>query len=148
MVWLSHDYIIQYSGTVYRIMEVRDFCPKLSPQNQLSIYLVTSRQYRLGIAKLKNVFRSFLTHSRKLLQNFKSFLFSHIFYLVKFFTDCMTDSLPLLMRSDKRNSITIKAIGLISSLFNVASPQDVRFRQPLQLQCSYHGSTKAHLCSP
>ena len=35
-------------------------CPKLSLQNQLNIYFVTSRQYRFGIVKLKNVFRSFL----------------------------------------------------------------------------------------
>ena len=52
------------------------------------------------------------------------------------------------MPSDKRNSITTKAISLISSLFNVASSQDVPFCQPLQIQCSYHGSTKAYLCSP
>ena len=51
------------------------------------------------------------------------------------------------MSLDKCNSITAKAIGLISSLFNVASSGDVPFCQPLQLQCSYHGSTKAHLCS-
>jgi len=53
-----------------------------------------------------------------------------------------------LMPSDKRNSITAKAIGLISSLFNVASSRDVPFHQLLQLQCSHHGSTKAYLCSP
>ena len=39
-------------------------------------------------------------------------------------------------------------MGLISSLLNVASSQDVPFHQPLQLQCSHHGSTKAYLCSP
>jgi len=49
-----------------------------SSQNQLTIYFVTSRQYRLGIAKLKNVFRSFLTYSKNLLRNFKNFLFSQI----------------------------------------------------------------------
>jgi len=52
------------------------------------------------------------------------------------------------MPTDKHNSITAKAIGLISSLFNVASSRDVPFHQPLQLQCSYGGSTKAYLCSP
>ena len=52
------------------------------------------------------------------------------------------------MPSDKRNSITAKAMGLISSLFNVASSWDVPFCQPLHLQCSRHGSTKAYLCSP
>ena len=40
------------------------------------------------------------------------------------------------------------ATGLISSLFNVTSSQDVPFLQPLQLQCSYHGSIEAYLCSP
>ena len=40
------------------------------------------------------------------------------------------------------------AIGLISSLFNSALCTDVSFRQPQQLQCLHHGSTKAHLCSP
>ena len=62
-------------------MEVWDFLPQMSPQNQLNIYFVTSRQYRLGIAKLKNVFRLFLTHSKMLLQNFKNF------YEVEFSTD-------------------------------------------------------------
>ena len=33
------------------------------------------------------------------------------------------------MPSDKRNSITAKAMGLISSLFNVASSRDVPFHQ-------------------
>ena len=45
-----------------------------------SSYFVTSKQNNLGIAKLKNVFRSFLTNSKKLLRNFK------IFYLVEFST--------------------------------------------------------------
>ena len=52
-----------------------------------------------------------------------------------------------LMPSDQRNPITTRAMGSISSLVNVASSQDVPFRQPLQLQCSHHGSTKAYLCS-
>ena len=52
------------------------------------------------------------------------------------------------MPSDKRNSITAKAMGLISSLFNIALSQDVLFCQPLQLQCLHCGSTKAYLCSP
>ena len=40
------------------------------------------------------------------------------------------------------------ATGLISSLFNAASSQDVPFHQLQQLQCLDHGSTKAYLCSP
>ena len=39
-------------------------------------------------------------------------------------------------------------MGLISSLFNVASSQDVILCQLQQLQCLQHGSTKAYLCSP
>ena len=39
-------------------------------------------------------------------------------------------------------------MGLISSLFNVALSRDAPFRQPLQLQYLYHGSTNAYLCSP
>jgi len=60
-------------------------------------------------------------------------------------TDWLTD---YLMPSDKRNSITTKAMGLISSLLNVASSRDVLFCQLQQLQCSHHGSTKVYLCSP
>ena len=48
----------------------------------------------------------------------------------------------------KHNSITTKVMGLISSLFNIASSRNVPFCQPLQLQCLHHGSTKAYLCSP
>ena len=70
-------------------------------------------------------------------------------YLTDFSTDWQTIWLiDYLMSSDKHNSINAKGMGLISSLFNVASSQDVPFRQPLQLQCSHHGSTKADLCSP
>ena len=67
-----------------------------------------------------------------------------------YFTDFSTEWLTIwwLMPSDKCHSITAKAMDLISSLSNVASFWDVPFRQPLQLQCSHHGSTKAYLCSP
>jgi len=47
------------------------------------------------------------------------------------------------MPSDKRNLVMANAIGLISSLFNVASSGDVPFRQPQQLQCLHHGSAEA-----
>ena len=46
--------IIQYS----RIMKILDFLPQISPQNQLDIYFVTSRQDLLGIPKLNTVLRS------------------------------------------------------------------------------------------
>ena len=53
------------------------------------------------------------------------------------------------MPSDKCDSIMAKATGLISSLFNVASSQNVPFYRPQQqLQCLHHGSTKVNLCSP
>jgi len=74
-------------------MEVKDFLPSIITPKKLNIYFVTASQYRLGIEKLKNVFRSFLTHSNGILK---------IFYLVEFstdwltdwLTDCLTDSLP------------------------------------------------------
>ena len=47
------------------IMEVRN--PKISPQNQLNSYFVRSRQYWLGIAKLKHVFRSTINPSTKMI---------------------------------------------------------------------------------
>jgi len=51
-----------------------------------------------------------------------------ISYLTDFSTDWLTIWLTIwLMPSDKCNSITAKAIGLISSLFNVTSSQDVPF---------------------
>jgi len=71
------------------------------------------------------------------------------FLKISFLTDYSTDWLSdYVMPSDKWNSITTKAMGLISSLFNIASSQDVPFCQPLQLQCLHHGSNKAYLCSP
>jgi len=88
------------------------------PQNQLNIYFMTSR---VGIAKLKNVFRSSLTHSKQLLQNLKNFLFSQILYWLTDYLVC------LLMPSDKHNSITAKATGLIFGLLNVVSSRDVPF---------------------
>jgi len=73
--------------------------------------------------------------------------------LTDWWTDGLTDWLidwltDLLMPSDKRNSIMAIATALISSLLNVASSQDVPFRQPQQLQCLHHGSNKTFLCSP
>ena len=62
----------------------RDFLPQMSPQIQLKIYFVTSRQDWFGIDKLKNVFRSFQSHSIKLLQNCKYLLFSWTVWLTYF----------------------------------------------------------------
>ena len=112
-------------------------CLKIPPTNQPNIYFVTAWQHWLDIAKPKNVFRSTVNLFIKLLWNFK------ISYLTDFSTDWLSD---FLMPSDKRNSITTRAMGSISSLFNIASSQGVPFCQPLQLQYSHHGSTKAYLC--
>ena len=61
-------------------------------------------------------------------------------------TDRPTDWLTYwLIPSDKHKSINAKAMGLISSLFNVASSWDVPFGQLLQLQCLHHGSPKAYI---
>ena len=44
--------------TVVLYIRLRIYCPKRSSQNQLyNNYFVTSRQYWLGIGKLKNVLR-------------------------------------------------------------------------------------------
>ena len=52
------------------------------------------------------------------------------------------------MPSDKRNLITDKAIGLIFSLFDVASAQEVPFDMPQFIQCILHGLTSVLLCVP
>jgi len=52
------------------------------------------------------------------------------------------------MPSDKHNSIMAKATGLISSLFNIASFEDVPFFQPQQLHYLHYGSSEAYLCPP
>ena len=52
------------------------------------------------------------------------------------------------MPSAKHNSTMGKATGLIFSLFNVASSQDVPFHQPQYIQCTYHGLTFVLLCVP
>jgi len=49
------------------------------------------------------------------------------------------------MPSDKRNSIMAKATGLIFSLFDVASSQEVPFGI-LYMQCILQGLTSVLLC--
>ena len=63
-------------------MKVREFGPKLLPQNQLDIYLLTVREYWLGTAKSKNFFRSILLQSYEILK---------ISYLTQSSTDRLTD---------------------------------------------------------
>jgi len=52
------------------------------------------------------------------------------------------------MSSDQRNSITAKATGLILSLFDVASAQEVPFGIPQYIQCILQGITSVLLCVP
>ena len=88
------------------IIKVWGFLPK-NPTYKPTKYLAW--QHWLGIAKPKNVLRSTLNLSIKLLWNFNFFLFNGFFYWL----------------TNKHNPITIKAMGLISSLFNVALSGDV-----------------------
>ena len=83
-------------------MKVRDFLPK----NQCDIYFVTSKQDCLGIVKLKNVFRSTINPSTKMIWNLKknpikqNFLLTKIDWLTYF--TYFTYLQYLLMPSDKR----------------------------------------------
>jgi len=52
------------------------------------------------------------------------------------------------MPSDKRNSITAKATGLIFSLFDIASAREVPFGTPQYVQCILQGLTSFLLCVP
>jgi len=52
------------------------------------------------------------------------------------------------MPSDSRNSTMAKAMGLIFSLFDVTSAQEVPFAIPLYIQCVLHGPCTALLCVP
>ena len=60
-----------------------------------------------------------------------------------------TDQLPAyLMPSGKHNVITAKAMGLIFSLFDIASSQDVPFGILQYVQCMHHRLTFVFLCVP
>ena len=52
------------------------------------------------------------------------------------------------MPSDKCNSITAKATGLIFSLFDVSSAREVPLGTPQYVQCILHGLTSVSLCVP
>ena len=52
------------------------------------------------------------------------------------------------MPSDKHNSIKAKATGLIFSLFDVTSAQQVPFGILQYVQCILHGLTSVLLCVP
>ena len=61
-------------------MKAWDFLPLNITPKSTYISFITSRQYWLGIAKSKNIFRLTINPSTKLIWNFKSFLFNRIFY--------------------------------------------------------------------
>ena len=79
-----------------------------------------------------------LKHSQNIATKLLKIIFSGIFYWL---TDC------LMPPSDKHNSITAKATGLIFSLFNIASARQVPFDI---LQCIHmlHELTCVLLCVP
>ena len=52
------------------------------------------------------------------------------------------------MPSDKHNSITAKATGVMFSLFDVALDRQVPFGIPQYIQCILHGLTRVLLCVP
>ena len=103
----------------------------VSLQNQLNIYFVTSRQYRLGIVKLKNVFRSFLTH---LLRNFKNFLSNFLL------TDWLTKRNSILNRySYSLDFFTVQRCFIWRCAFSPTAAA------PMLASWFY---TKPYLCSP
>jgi len=52
------------------------------------------------------------------------------------------------MPSDSRNLTMAKDTGLIFSLFDIASAQEVPFAMLLYIQCILRGFTRALLCVP
>ena len=52
------------------------------------------------------------------------------------------------MPSDQRTFITAKAMGLILSLFDIASAREVPFGIPQYIQCILQGLTSILLCVP
>ena len=103
-------------------------------------------QHWLGLAKSKNVFRSTLDPSNKLLWNFK------ISYLTKFstnwLTNYVTDQLTnWFLQPSICNLRMERFTGLISSLLDVASSQDVPFCQLQQSHSKHHGATFVFLYS-
>jgi len=52
------------------------------------------------------------------------------------------------MPSDQRNSITVKASGLIILLFDVASAHEVPFGIPQYVRSILQGLTSVLLCAP
>ena len=121
-----------------------------------------SKQYWLGIAKLKNVFRLTIIPSTRMIWNFKNFLFNRIFHwltnrLTDWLTDRPTDRLTdrptdwltdwltdLLLPLDKQNLIMAMVTGLIFHWSMLLNPETCF----LPIAVAHHGSTKAYLCSP
>jgi len=64
---------------------------------------------------------------------------------MEFSTDCLPASQIL---SDLHNLTMAKAMGLIFSLFDIASAQEMPFVMSLYIQCILHGLTRVILCVP
>ena len=63
------------------------------------------------------------------------------FLLLAYLTDCR-------MLPDKHNLIMAKAMGLIFSLLDITSAQEVPFGIPQYVQCILHGLNSILLCAP
>ena len=113
----SYFTVVLYIG----IMKVEEFWSKNIATKPANFFILTVGKYWLGISKPKNVFRSTINTSTKLVWNF-DFLLTD--WLIDWQTDWLTDKL---MPSDKCNYTMAKAAGLISSLFNVTLSQVVSF---------------------
>ena len=137
--YIAHSTVVLHIGS--GIMKVWRFWPHIITQKP-AWYLLSDREYWLGIATPKNVFRSILNPSIKKLRIFKN--------LMQFSTNWLTllTYVYLLMPSDKHNLRTARARDFISSLINAASSRDVPFHQPQPLKCLHHGATIELLCVP
>ena len=138
---ISFVLIFVYNSLQYKVMEVRDF---LALNYHPKIYFATSKQYRLGIAKLK---KSLQIIPKNLLRNFKNFLFRQIFcWLTDWPIDRPTDRLTDAFRQAWLNN----CYSYSFDFFTVPRRFIWRhaFSPTIALQCLHHGSTEAYLCSP
>ena len=127
---------ISYSTVVLHIRDHGDLgfpSQKKTPKNLLHNSILAPWQYWLGKTKPKSAFSTILKASNKLFKK----IFNGIFYCL---LACLPACLPAcLMPPGKRNPITAKTMGLIFSLFDVASSRDVPFGIPQYVQCTHHG---------
>ena len=122
------------------IMEIWVFLAKQITQKPASQY---HPGILAGITKPKSAFSRILKASNKLLQNLKKII-QWNFLL----TNCLPASPPARLPSGKHNSIMAKTVGLIFSLFDIASSRDVLFGISQYIQCTHHGLTFILICVP